>query len=80
MIQVQNDALAIFQDSPSHWKSKGVADIKSINERKERVANDNHNRCSEATGVPASPRKNLGWNAELEARAKPQAGRGVQEN
>lgn len=29
------------------------------------MANDNCNRCVEATRVLASPQKNLGWNVEL---------------
>lgn len=37
----------------------------SINERQERMVNDNYNRCIEAARVLASPQKNLGWNVEL---------------
>ena len=49
MIQVQNGALTMVQDSPSYWKSKEVAGTKDINERQERIADDNHQRCTEAT-------------------------------
>lgn len=47
-----------------------MVDIKSINERKERVVNDNYNRCLEVIGMLVLFRKNLRWNVELEVRVK----------
>ena len=51
IIQIQNGALAIFLDSSSHWKSKGVSGTKGMNERQGRMANDNRNWLTEAVGV-----------------------------